>query len=324
MNNPLISVVIPVYNVEKYLRECVDSVLRQTYSNYEIILVDDGATDSSGMICDEYLTLDSRVKVIHQKNGGLSVARNTGLNNAKGDYIYFLDSDDYIEDVTLEHLVKCVNEEHPDFIFFDGYVFFDECEDDGSMSHFVRNRKYETNVGRNCILELLNNDEYRTPVQFLLLKHEYLIKNNLMFYPGILHEDELFTFLVYHYNGKCSHVHEQLYARRIRPGSIMTGSKWLRRYDSMMIVYQEIEKKYEDYPAMNRYLTREAKWLLGNYYKLEENDQKMVEDRHNALKKNIISHKGYGDIKLKIKCSKGMMNYVYRGQYKLMRMTGKA
>ena len=90
----MVSVIIPVYNVEKYLAECVDSVLAQSCQNYEIILVDDGATDSSGRMCDEYARKDSRIRVIHQSNGGLSAARNAGLDAAQGEYVYFLDSDD--------------------------------------------------------------------------------------------------------------------------------------------------------------------------------------------------------------------------------------
>lgn len=96
MDNALISVIVPVYNVEEYIYECVDSILAQTYTNLEIILVDDGSPDRCGEICEEYAQLDARVKVIHKKNGGLSDARNAGLDLAKGEYIAFVDSDDYI------------------------------------------------------------------------------------------------------------------------------------------------------------------------------------------------------------------------------------
>ena len=102
MNLPSISIIVPVYNVEPYLRRCVNSIINQTYKNLDIILVDDGSTDHSGEICDEYATKDNRIKVIHRENGGLSAARNTGLNIAKGEYVYFVDSDDYIERETCE------------------------------------------------------------------------------------------------------------------------------------------------------------------------------------------------------------------------------
>ena len=97
MVSPLISIIVPVYNVEKYIRRCVDSLINQTYRNLEIILVDDGSPDNSGAICDEYAKLDSRIKVIHKENGGVSSARNVGLDNASGEYIVFLDSDDYMD-----------------------------------------------------------------------------------------------------------------------------------------------------------------------------------------------------------------------------------
>lgn len=92
----MVSIIVPVYNVEEYLRECVDSVLNQTYSDVEVILVDDGSTDQSGNICDEYAKMDSRIKVIHKKNRGVSSARNTGIETASGERIIFVDSDDCI------------------------------------------------------------------------------------------------------------------------------------------------------------------------------------------------------------------------------------
>ena len=95
--NELLSIIVPVYNVEMYLKRCVDSILKQDYDNMEIILVDDGSTDSSGVICDQYASNYKNVKVIHKKNGGLSDARNFGLDNCRGQYISFIDSDDWIE-----------------------------------------------------------------------------------------------------------------------------------------------------------------------------------------------------------------------------------
>ena len=93
----LITVIIPVYNVEKYLKECLESIINQTYKNLEIILIDDGSTDASGEICDEYSKRDNRIRVVHKANGGLSSARNLGLDIANGEYVTFIDSDDYID-----------------------------------------------------------------------------------------------------------------------------------------------------------------------------------------------------------------------------------
>ena len=109
-----VSIIIPIYNVEKYLRKCVDSVICQTYKNLEIILVDDGSPDSCPEICDSYVDLDSRIKVIHKQNGGLSDARNTGIDMSSGEYITFVDSDDYIENDMIEILISTLEENHCD------------------------------------------------------------------------------------------------------------------------------------------------------------------------------------------------------------------
>lgn len=103
---PLITVIVPVYNVEKYLRRCLDSIIRQTYQNLEILCIDDGSIDNSGEICEQYVARDARIKVIHQENQGLSTARNKGLDTATGEYIAFVDSDDYIAADVLEQLYQ--------------------------------------------------------------------------------------------------------------------------------------------------------------------------------------------------------------------------
>lgn len=116
-NKDLISVVVPVYNVENYLSKCIDTILCQTYENIEIILVDDGSKDSSGIICDEYQKKDPRIKIIHKKNGGLSDARNAGIKKATGKYITFIDSDDYIEKDYVEYLYNLMKKYHTNISF---------------------------------------------------------------------------------------------------------------------------------------------------------------------------------------------------------------
>lgn len=117
---PLVSVVVPVYNAEKYLHRCVDSILAQSYAKFELILVDDGSLDNSGTICDEYAAKDSRIRAIHKKNGGVSSARNTGLNAARGKYISFVDSDDWISVDFLENAMSVCEEKHLD-IYMGGF-----------------------------------------------------------------------------------------------------------------------------------------------------------------------------------------------------------
>lgn len=114
METELISVIVPVYNVERYLRRCVDSILHQTYRNLEVLLVDDGSTDASGAICDEYAAQEERVTAVHQKNGGLSAARNAGLERAQGTYLCFVDSDDFLDSRMLETLCCDLQEKDAD------------------------------------------------------------------------------------------------------------------------------------------------------------------------------------------------------------------
>lgn len=109
MPSPKISVIVPVYNTEKYLRRCVDSILAQTFTDFELLLIDDGSTDTSGAICDEYASADSRVRVFHKPNGGVSSARNLGLDNAQGEWIAFADSDDYVEHDWLSSMVSLIH-----------------------------------------------------------------------------------------------------------------------------------------------------------------------------------------------------------------------
>lgn len=125
-----VSIIVPVYNIETYLRECVDSLIKQTYKKVEIILVDDGSEDTSGKICDEYKEKDSRVQVYHIKNGGPAKARNYGLKKANGDYVMFVDADDWIEDVTIQNCVKQIERNDSDLVLF-------------NMCDFKKNEKKE-------------------------------------------------------------------------------------------------------------------------------------------------------------------------------------
>lgn len=318
---PAISVVIPVYNVERYLQECVDSVLSQTMQDFEVILVDDGATDSSGTICDRYGVQDPRIQVIHQKNGGLSAARNTGLDAAKGEYVYFLDSDDVIVPHALKKLRDLAGEKQADVVFFDASVFFTDCEPNPNVYRYERSRKYAAKNGRQMLLELLDTDEYRTAVPLMLFRRDYMQRHELRFRPGILHEDELFTFYVYHADGRIAHCHEQLYARRMRQASIMTGSSMRRRYDSMYDIYFELSEKYRSGAARDeasrRYLARISRSVLAKYRQLPEADQAALAKKQNGFKKDVLSNDGYDDIKLKIKCANGIRRLWYRAEAKI-------
>lgn len=134
MEDKKVSVVVPIYNVEKYLNKCIDTIVHQTYKNLEIILVDDGSKDKSGLLCNQWADKDSRIKVIHKENGGLSSARNAGMENASGDYIMFEDSDDWLEPELIEHSIECIQKDEADIVIF-GYRKVDEMEN--SIGEFI-------------------------------------------------------------------------------------------------------------------------------------------------------------------------------------------
>ena len=246
----MISIIIPVYNTEKYLIPCVDSVLNQTYQNYEIILVDDGSTDKSGKICDTYAEKDNRITVVHKSNSGQSYARNAALDIAKGKYIYFLDSDDYIDDKLLEKLVKSAEENNADVVFFEAKSFVDD--EDNQLSNgiqrrfeYVRKNKYDNCNGQEQFIRLKNNNEYYvcTPLHFY--KKEYLDKNNIRFKEGIIHEDNLFSAAVYLHDGLTVHMPCSDYMRRLRYQSTMTAkndSHLIYRYRSLVSVYYGVSE----------------------------------------------------------------------------------
>ena len=155
METELISVIVPVYNVERYLRRCVDSILHQTYQDLEVLLVDDGSTDASGAICDEYAAQEERVTAVHQKNGGLSAARNAGLERAQGTYLCFVDSDDFLDSRMLETLCRDLQEQDADVAVV-GFRMFEREEELAPAELTV---PVQCMTGREAIRSTLVSDE---------------------------------------------------------------------------------------------------------------------------------------------------------------------
>lgn len=211
MDNPKISVIIPVYNVEPYLRRCLDSVIRQTYTNLEIILVDDGSTDGSSAVCDEYKEKDSRILVIHKENGGVSSARNAGLEMATGEWIGFVDSDDWVETDMYEYLYELAKEHETDVA---------QCAvamENGSQREtlFSAVNVPSKGITRENLKILSNsvcNKLYRSaPVNGLSFECTYPIGEDALFNVAVLARSSSFVFspaAKYHYNywtGSASH-----------------------------------------------------------------------------------------------------------------------
>lgn len=184
----LISIIVPVYNVEKYLNNCIKSIIGQTYKNIEIILVDDGSTDNSSKICDDYAKKDKRIKVIHQKNSGLSEARNIGIKNASGTYIGFVDSDDYIAKDMFEYLFKLVKTNHADISICNYSMVTEYTNEDKSKN--IEKEKIKILDSKDALKELLSEKRIQNYAWNKLYKKS-LFEN--LSYPAKMKMEDLGT-----------------------------------------------------------------------------------------------------------------------------------
>lgn len=224
------SVVIPVYNVEKYLKDCLDSVLNQTFADWEAICVNDGSTDNSSAILAEYASRDSRIKAITQPNGGLSAARNTGMRAAQGEYVFFLDSDDWLETNALKVLSEHLNGE--DMLCFSGRRYHEETKAFNPADELCE-KSYESGMDYYNENALLPRDFAFVCTVLRAYKRTLLLENGLWFKEGIFHEDNLFTPLVCYYAKNVRVVDACLYNYRIRANSITTTAHLSRLRDLM-------------------------------------------------------------------------------------------
>lgn len=221
---PLVSVIIPVYNVEKYLKECIDSVINQEYKNIEIIIINDGSTDNSIYILNDYQLKYRNIRIVTQENSGLSATRNKGIELATGKYIYFLDSDDYILPNTIKNLIEKMEENNLDIIRFSAEPFMDDGNNNlidknkyNFSKYFEKDKKYE----KNNFIDLCVKG-YSSSACLYIIKRNILIKNNLRFKTDILHEDELFTVELLLNINSGMYDPNAYYKRRYRSDSIMT------------------------------------------------------------------------------------------------------
>lgn len=243
MDAPLVSIVIPCYNVKKYLRDAVESAVQQTYRNIEIILVDDGSTDGTTELCDSFGEEYDNVSVIHKENGGLSSARNAGMTKSKGEFLYFLDSDDFISDITIESLVRKMQRNDLDTILFGSSNVNENGKpiDEEPIMQETDDRIYR---GIEAYEAFLNKDIYAACVPFHFYKRAFLNEFSLTFEDGIIHEDEYFSFSVYRFARRIMWENENYYFRRIREGSIMSSDSNIeKKFDSTVWITLKVANK---------------------------------------------------------------------------------
>lgn len=222
-----VSVVVPVYNVEKYLTDCLDSLCGQTLKDIEIICVNDGSTDNSLSILKKYADIDERIVVLSQENSGLSSARNSGVKFARGEYIFFCDSDDKLDLIALEELYNRAERDNLKILYFNAKAFFEnkvlENKLDIYKTYYQRKKDYVGIFnGKELFANLLNNDDYFPSACLSFSRRDFLLENGLLFEPGILHEDNLWSFKCILTADCVGYYPRVFFYRRIRENSIVS------------------------------------------------------------------------------------------------------
>ena len=257
-----VSVIVPIYKVEPYLKRAVDSILHQTYHNLEIILVDDGSPDQCGRICDDYAKEDNRITVIHKENGGLSDARNAGLDAAHGEYIVFVDSDDFIAEDYVETLMQCLKKYDAD-VAMCSYAVTASVELDESIFKASRDETVEVCDRR----ELLNNlyDANHKDATYFIVSWNKIYKASLWqdvrFPKGRIHEDEATTYKIYDRAQKGVYLHRPLYGYFTAPSSITRDRFNIKRLQWMDALDDRIAYFEDKTAQLNEEAKQETEFL---------------------------------------------------------------
>lgn len=273
----LLSIVIPVYNTEKYLAQCVNSVIEQPYEHLEVILVDDGSTDNSGKLCDEFEQKDNRIKVIHKENGGLSSARNTGIKHITGDYVLFVDSDDFIEKNSILMIVEFLkNYSTPDVVFLEAYKFYEKNNIEIPLGDGYKSDKINGRQKKEVMAHLACIKKYPSSSCTKLIKASLFSEHNLFFIENTTSEDiEWVTRLLnvslsfLYYEGK------YYYYRQNREGSI-TNTYTERKFCDLFNVINIVIENMKDNEFKDTYYSFMAFFypiLLMHYSNLKDKKQ---------------------------------------------------
>lgn len=284
-----ISVILPVYNNVQYLEECLDSVLAEKILSIEIVAVDDGFTDGSGQMLDDYAGKYENIRVFHQENSGVGVARNLGLEKAKGEYICYLDSDDYYCSEVLKKGLTLCREKNLDVLFFTYENYFEneiaaERWKNNRVNQPMRKREYpkEPIRGREMLLLFKTQLEYRVNVFLQMARRDFLQKNHFSFEPGIIFEDIPYTFEVLLQAERVMALNEVLVKRRIRDNSLEHRPTTVHRcksaFRSLILDYKLVRNFGYDFPECESAVIQELafrhEFVKNTYLELDEENQK--------------------------------------------------
>ena len=299
MNKIKVSVIIPIYNVEKYIEGCLQSICKQTLKDIEIICVNDGTPDNSMKIVEKLAKKDKRIIIINKENGGQSSARNLGIEKAKGKYVYFIDSDDQLKENALEVLYNRMEEDDLVTLFFDAENIYESEEiKEASFfnaSYYQRKNDYSSiYTGQELFKEMRNNAEFRVSPCLQMNRLDFINDNKIRFVEGIIHEDEIFTINVCLLSKRVSHIKENFYLRLVRDESTMTTSKSLKRaygYFRALVECTELVFKYADpdYILAFKGQLSELQNSAATHYRTLYNNQNLMEKKQEemAFKKSM-------------------------------------
>lgn len=293
VENPIFSIIVPIYNVERYLEQCIESVLVQDYQNYELILVDDGSPDNSIDICTKYAKQYSNIVFVHKINGGLSDARNVGIKIARGEYLMFLDSDDYWEGTTiLSDLQKIINENNPDVIF----NYMSSVYPDKIIIHYM-NREKLVGSFREDFQGLYQEGIYLGFAWTKIVKRDVILKNKLFFIKERYFEDIPWSFSLTKYINSYAIYKNCFYMyRRERKGaisSVVTKKNQISLFKNLSEIFQQISEinKNNLLQGLESYVNDIYQYSIKCYDLLSDNDKKAVYEEKNEITKKWIKTK---------------------------------
>ena len=290
MSEIKISIIVPIYNVEKYIRRCMDSLLRQAFDNYEIIAVNDGTLDSSMEYVYSLQKNYDNIVICERENGGLSAARNTGIERARGEYILFCDSDDALQENCLAMIYEEAKNKDLDMLLYGAKTIWEIEEGTDINSYSRENITQEVISGQEMLTELVNKGKYRASACMYLIKRKILIENRLFFVEKILHEDEVFTPIALMKAQRVEYRNWLIYMRYVREGSITTSNNASKRLKSLAIVIKELLqfaekelKKENELEVMREVICGHIRFFLGQTLCINKMDQELEEYRNEIV-----------------------------------------
>ena len=291
---PLLTVVIPVYNVEKYLNRCIESILLQEWKNYDILLVDDGSTDHSPQICDDYVKAYDFISVIHKENGGLSEARNTGISHAKGEYVYFPDSDDWIEPDTFIALAEALESQDFDIISFNRE--FVKGEEDAIVSEPEVTQVFE---GKDAFVQMLKHSYITGFANDKIYRKSLFIDNNILFPSRKYYEDLGTNYKLFLSAKKVYATNQKYYHYLIDNPDSITQSWNEKKFRDMFGFYKEMfysdfvrsQLNQEELQLSQLYYVNGLTHILASLYKakLHKNYSGITSEVKQELEKNKMT-----------------------------------